>query len=60
MDSMPPPGGGSPMPGGGGSPAPAGPGGPPGAGGIAPALMLAQLLRKQKSKHKKSGKSKKK
>jgi len=55
MDSMPV-GGASPMPG--GSPSPAGL--PGGGASPNPALMLAELLRKGKAKHKKTGKGKRK
>lgn len=57
MDQMPG-GGASPMPG--SSPSPPGaPGGPGGAGiNPNPALMLAELLRKGKAKHRRSGKGK--
>lgn len=60
MDQMPS-GGASPMPGGGGfPPGPGAAGSPPGGGAspVNPALMLAELLRKGKSKHKRSGKAK--
>ena len=59
MDQMPG-GGASPMPGGGGPPSPPGAPGGPGGAGISPnpALMLAELLRKGKAKHRRAGKSK--